>query len=119
MNTYQWKVISLSTLPSPPAPINDFAILARYLVTATSEGKSPISVSIDGLSQFSIPTSGELTPYENLTEEQVISWIQAESNLVINIQENLDGQIDSILNPPIIATETSLPWETKLLKGKK
>jgi hypothetical protein len=119
MNQYVWKVTSLETLPTPIAPINNFAVLAKYTVTATSDTKSPITVSFDGLSQFSIPSEGDLTPYADLTEKQVLSWIQSEPNLVINIQANLDGQINSILNPPIAPSETPLPWATTSLKGNK
>jgi hypothetical protein len=112
MNQYVWKVTSLETLPTPIAPIDNCAVLAKYTVTATSDAKQPITVSFDGVSQFSMPTGSDLTPYANLTEAQVLSWIQSEPNLVINIQANLDGQINSILNPPISPTETPLPWAT-------
>jgi hypothetical protein len=119
MNQYVWKITSLSTLPNPPAPIVDCAILAKYTVTATSDDVPPITASIDGSTQFSIPTEGEFTPYADLTEEQVLGWIQAEPNLVINTQANLDGQIESQISPPVTPSETPLPWQSTLIKRKK
>ncbi len=114
MNIYTWKITSIFTLASPPAPINECAVRAEYIVTASNGNKKPITSSIEGISQFVIPSdNGNLTPYDSLTEEQVISWIQSEPNLVENIQANLDGQIDAQINPPIIPINTPLPWEKK------
>jgi len=114
MNTYLWTITSMSTLPKPPAPIEDCAVLAQYTVTATNNANPPIIAEISGTSQFKIPNEkNNLTPYDNLTEEQVLGWIQLETNLVINIQANLDGQILSQITPPITPEVTPLPWATK------
>ena len=114
MNTYQWTIISISTLPSPPAPIEDCAALAQYIVIGTSNDNPLITAEFNGISEFSIPNNGEnLTPYKDLTEKQVISWIQSDSNLVINIKANLDKQIEDKINAPIFPTVTLLPWATE------
>jgi hypothetical protein len=116
MNTYKWTILSLSTLPSPPAPIENCAIMAQYVVRAINEENSTLTASISGLAQFSIPENNEnLTPFKNLTEEQVIEWIQSDADLVENIKANLDGQIEGQINPPILPTEVPLPWENNKL----
>jgi hypothetical protein len=116
MNQYVWKITSMYTLPAPPAPIENCAVLAKYTVTAISDHVPPITASIDNSVQFSIPTEGQLTPYADLTEEQVLSWIQSEPNLIINTQANLDGQIESQILPPVTPSETPLPWQSTLIK---
>jgi hypothetical protein len=104
----------MSTLPKPPAPIEEFAVLAQYIVTATNNAIPPVTAEISGFSQFIITNDTKnLTPYADLTEEQVLEWIQSEPNLVINIQANLDGQIASQITPPITPEVTPLPWATK------
>lgn len=114
MNTYLWTITSMSTLPKPPAPIEDCAVFAQYLVTASNNDTPPITAEIIGSSQFDVPkTSKNLTPYADLTEKQVLEWIQSEPNLVINIQANLDGQISSQITPPIVPEVTPLPWATE------
>ena len=114
MNTYLWTITSMSCLPNPPAPIDDCAVLAQYTVTASNNDVPPITAEISGSSQFSVPkTSKNLTPYADLTEEQVLGWIQSEPNLVINTQANLDGQIASQIKPPIVPEVTPLPWATE------
>ena len=114
MNTYVWTITSMSTLSSPPAPVNEYAVLAQYTVTASNGDTPPVTASIDGSAQFAVPTTEntDYTPYANLTEEQVLGWIQAEPNLVENTQANLDGQIQSQITPPITPEVTPLPWAT-------
>ena len=115
MNTYLWTVTSMSTLPSPPAPVNEYVVLTQYTVTASNGATPPVTAEIGGSAQFTVPTNenGNYTPYADLTEEQVLSWIQAEPNLVINTEANLDGQIQSQITPPITPEVTPLPWATK------
>jgi hypothetical protein len=114
MNTYVWTITSMATLPKPPAPIEECAVLAQYTVTATNNATPPITAEISGSSQFTIPNGTKnLTPYADLTEEQVLGWIQSEPNLVINTQANLDGQIASQITPPITPEITPLPWVTE------
>ena len=105
MNTYTWKVTALSTMPTPTP---DYVVMAQYTVTGTD---GTHTVSIQGLSQFVVnPDQKDFVPYAQLTEEIVLGWIQSEPNLVINTQANLDGQIESIVNPPVIPQNTPLPW---------
>ena len=122
MNKYLWTVTSMSTMPSPPAPINEYTVLAQYTGTATNGATPLATASISGSAQFAIPPSvGDkmYTPYPDLTEAQVLGWIQEEPNLVINIQANLDGQIESQLNPPITPTPTPLPWAVSPLPAEE
>jgi hypothetical protein len=104
-NQYLWKVTALSTMPTPTP---DYVVLAQYQVTAT-DGTNTVVTS--GISQFSVnPEQTDFVPYANLTEEIVLGWIQSEPNLVVNIQANLDGQIESIVYPPVTPQNTPLPW---------
>jgi hypothetical protein len=102
------------TLSKPPAPIEDCAVSANYTVTATNNANPLITAKFNASAQFPFPTNTKnITPYEELTEEQVLGWIQSEPNLVINIQANLDGQIESQIKPPIVPEVTPLPWATE------
>ena len=114
MNNYVWKITSMSTLPSPPAPIENCAVLVLYTVTASNKDNPKIIVNFNNFAQFDVlPTNDNLTPYSELTDEMVIEWIQSEPNLALNIQANLDGQIESQINPPINPVVTPLPWVTE------
>jgi hypothetical protein len=113
MNTYKWEITALGTLPSPPAPVNEFLFFANYTVTAT-DGIN--SVDFQSQAQFKIDhkiDNSTYTPYSDLKQEQVISWIQAIENLKENVEANLDNQLYEINNPPIVPELTPLPWASK------
>jgi hypothetical protein len=104
---YTWKVISMSVLPEQGGE-TDVVVLATYNVTGVQD---ETTASIGGLQQFTY-TGGAFTPYEDLTEEQVIGWIQSAlgENGVNSIYACIDGQINSILNPPPTPQPEPLPW---------
>jgi hypothetical protein len=106
--TYTWKVVSMSVLPKQGGE-TDVVVLSTYNVTGT---KDETIVSIDGMFQQFTYTGGAFTPYEDLTEEQVIGWIQSAlgENGVNSIYACIDGQINSILNPPPTPQPEPLPW---------
>jgi hypothetical protein len=104
---YTWKVVSMSVLPEQGGE-TDVVVLASYIVTGTRSG---VTANLDGVQQFTY-MGGEFTPYEDLTEEQVIGWIQSAlgENGVNSIYSCVDGQINSILNPPPTPQPEPLPW---------
>ena len=54
------------------------------------------------------PPSGSFTPYEDLTEQQVLDWCYANGVDQSAIEANVTQQINDQINPPIIAPP--LPW---------
>ena len=54
------------------------------------------------------PPSGSFTPYEDLTQEQVLSWCFANGVDQTAIEANVTAQIQNQINPPVIALP--LPW---------
>jgi hypothetical protein len=54
------------------------------------------------------PPSGSFTPYEDLTQEQVLGWCYANGVDQAAIEANVTQQINDQINPPVIAPP--LPW---------
>jgi hypothetical protein len=54
------------------------------------------------------PPSGSFTPYDQLTEAQVLDWCFANGVDKTAIEANVTAQIENQINPPIIAPP--LPW---------
>ena len=54
------------------------------------------------------PPSGDFTPYDQLTEQQVLDWCYANGVDKTAIEANVTQQINDQINPPIIAPP--LPW---------
>jgi hypothetical protein len=72
------------------------------------------TASIGGNTMFDSNQSGTFIPYDQLTQVIVIGWVQ--TNLgeqgIANTQACVQGQINSILNPPVSPMNTPLPWAT-------
>ena len=54
------------------------------------------------------PPSGSFTPYDQLTQDQVLGWCFANGVDQSAIEANVTQQINDQINPPIIAPP--LPW---------
>jgi hypothetical protein len=54
------------------------------------------------------PPSGSFTPYEDLTQDQVLGWCFASGVDKTAIEANVTAQIENQINPPVIAPP--LPW---------
>jgi hypothetical protein len=54
------------------------------------------------------PPSGSFTPYDQLTEQQVLDWCFANGVDQSAIEANVTQQINDQINPPVIAPP--LPW---------
>ena len=64
---------------------------------------------IGGNTQFDSSQAPEnFVPYANLTPEIVTGWIPAEQ--IASAQACVQGQIDSMITPPVSPENTPLPW---------
>lgn len=67
------------------------------------------TASIGGNQQFTLsPDAPNFTPYSELTEAQVIGWLSPES--IASCQACVQGQIDSMITPPVSPSAQPLPW---------
>ena len=102
---YTTIVTNLYTIPNPTG----YVVNVIFEVTGTD---GTHTASIGGNCQF-IPTEGQnIIPFEQLTEAQVIGWINAATDNQANYYANIDGQIASIVNPPVSPASQALPWTT-------
>ena len=97
-------------------------IIERLLVKPTEGTYSDVVITADwrctgsqdqysgtcyGSASFQ-PPSGSFTPYDQLTQEQVLDWCYANGVDQTAIEANVTAQINDQINPPIIAPP--LPW---------
>jgi len=54
------------------------------------------------------PPSGSFTPYDQLTEQQVLDWCYANGVDKTAIEANVTAQIENQINPPVVSLP--LPW---------
>jgi hypothetical protein len=101
MTTFTTTIDSMYTLDTPDP---GFVVNVLWTVTGV-DGQH--TASIGGNSQFTMQ-EGTFTPYAQLTQEQVLGWIPA--NQIDSAQACVQGQIDSMITPPVSPQNTPLPW---------
>jgi len=102
--TYTTTVTNLYTIPNPTG----YVVNAVFEVTGT-DGTN--TASIDGNINFT-PEQNEpnYVPYAQLTQAEVIGWINTATDNQANYYANIDGQIQSMITPPISPESQPLPW---------
>jgi hypothetical protein len=107
MTTYAWKINTLERETD-----DGFVFTAHYSVVAISEvldpEGNPYNSGAYGSVGFQRPDN--LIPYADLTEEQVIGWVQEAlggDEKVAEIEAALQDRIDQLITP---TKETGVPW---------
>lgn len=111
MNTYKWTIAQLECKPQEEGK-TDVVVTAHWRVDAT-DGTN--NAGAYGSQSFTLTEGADFTPFEELTETQVVGWVQSSMGVdaVTALQENLDKQIEEAANPPIV--KPPLPWSTPVL----
>ena len=105
MTTFTTTIISMYTLDTPDP---GYVVNALWQVTGVS---GEYTASIGGNTQFSSADQvGPVIPYVSLTEAVVLSWIP--ESAIASAQQCVQGQIDSMITPPVSPEAQPLPWAT-------
>ena len=106
MTTFKWTVTTLYT-----ETVNgeqNYVVIANYDVVGTD---GPYTANLTNTARFSTASVTPFVPYEDLTNNIVVGWIQQELGVdgVSNLEACIQGQIDSQANPPVVPVNTPLP----------
>ena len=105
MTTFTTTITSMYTLDTPDP---GYVVNALWQVTGVD---GTYTASIGGNTQFnSADQVGAFIPYASLTEATVIGWIPADA--ITSAQACVQGQIDSMITPPVSPEAQPLPWAT-------
>jgi hypothetical protein len=103
MTTFTTTITSMYTLDTPDP---GYVVNALWQVTGVD---GEYTASIGGNTQFnSADQEGAFIPYDQLTEATVIGWIP--ESAITSAQQCVQGQIDSMITPPVSPENTPLPW---------
>jgi hypothetical protein len=105
MPTILWIIERLLVKPTE-GTLTDVVITADWRCNGSQD---QYSGTCYGSTSFA-PPSGSFTPYDQLTEQQVLDWCFANGVDQAAIEANVSLQINDQINPPIIAPP--LPWVT-------
>jgi hypothetical protein len=108
--SYNWTVNSMSCYPQAEGQ-TDVVFLVYFGVskTATINNEPYLSVA-NGYVNLTYVAGGTYTPFNQLSQDQIIGWVQAALNEtgVADYEARVDAQIDNAMNPPV--TTPPLPW---------
>ena len=113
MLNYKWTIVALECIPDLDG-IKDYVVTCHWRY-GISNGDDPtaegyVYTDIFGAQSFPQDASQpDFTPYADLTEAQVIGWLEASMD-VEKMQEQLNKRLEDIINPPII--QPPLPWQS-------
>ena len=103
---FTWTVDAMYTLQTPDP---NYVVNAIWTLTGVD---GEFTASIGGNTVFDSQQESTFIPYNELTQDIVIGWVQA--NLgeqgIANYEANVNGQIASMQNPPVSPENTPLPW---------
>jgi len=103
MTTFTTTITAMYTIQQPSP---DYVVNVLYEVTGVD---GEYTASIGGNTQFnSADQEGAIVPYADLTEAIVIGWIP--ESAIASAQACVQGQIDSMIRPPVSPANTALPW---------
>jgi hypothetical protein len=101
--TFTTHITAMYTLQQPDP---NYVVNALWEVTGVD---GTYTAAIGGNTQFSSADQvGAFIPYASLTEAIVIGWIPAQA--IESAQACVQGQIDSLINPPVSPAAQPLPW---------
>lgn len=112
--TYTWKIKSLKKQDDPSTELDDIIVQTYWECTGTDaagytgtfHGATPFEPDQVDVDNF--------TTYENLTETQVLGWIQdavnANPGYQAHIDEQIQKQIDAVVRPMVEVNAGELPW---------
>jgi hypothetical protein len=104
MITLSWIIERLLVKPTE-GTLTDVVITADWRCNGTQD---QYSGTCYGSASFQPPSGSGFTPYEDLTQQQVLDWCFANGVDKKAIEANVSLQIENQINPPVIAPP--LPW---------
>lgn len=108
MPTYTWKINRLFTIPQEAGYV-DVVVAAMWNLLGE---EAPYKANIGGTSQFTVQQGEGFTPYNQLTEAQVIDWVKnsiGQEN-VARMEARIAEKINEQKNPAPTPTPQPLPW---------
>ena len=110
--TILWLIERLLTKPTEGSN-TDVVITADWRCNGSQES---FSGTCYGSCSFAPPT-GSFTPYDQLTEQQVLDWCFANGVDKNAIEANVLFQIANQINPPVVSLP--LPWVPPIVEQKE
>ena len=106
MITYTWTVVQMNAYPKADGE-QDVVFTVHWALSGTD---GTYTGSTYGSTGVTVDGSAPFTPYADLTQDQVIGWVQDAmgAEQVASYEANIATQIQDQINPPVVTPP--LPW---------
>lgn len=98
MTNYLWTISQMDRLTS-----DGFVVVVHYNVSASEDANN---VSTYGTTSYTQAEGQAFVPYESLTQEVVVGWVQAALGKDV-VEASLQSQLDALKAP---VQQSGLPW---------
>ncbi len=107
MNIYEWKINQLECYPQHEGQTDVVFVVHWDRLASDGAGHD---ARVYGSQSVTLDPDAPFTPFANLTESQVIGWLEAAfgDEQLASQKTTLDKQIEDQINPPIL--KPPLPW---------
>lgn len=104
--TYNWTVAQMDAYPTHEGH-TDVVFTVHWRMDGT-DGEH--TAGVYGSVGVTLDQGGTFTPYDQLTEAQVIGWVKDAlgAEQVANCEASVAAQIEAQINPPVVTP--ALPW---------
>jgi hypothetical protein len=106
MITYKW-IFSAFDCKVSEEGMQDVVTTVHWRYNGTNE--DGVFAEVYGAQSVGAPTPDAFTPYPELSEEQVIGWMESTIDMEA-MNANIDYQIEAIVNPVNVTLQA--PWNT-------
>lgn len=110
-NTYTWKINAVDCYTSKDG-LENVAYNVHWTLIATDGEHTTSSIGVNSIGS---PNPDNFVPFDQLTEEQVVSWITASMD-VEQMQANLDKQIEDLVAPKVVTLQLNKPVDEPVVE---
>jgi len=104
---YTWIINAMYVVQNPEP---NYVVNVIWTLSGTD---GQYTASIQGNTELDVTSDQpDYIPYDQLTQDIVIGWVQDALGPtgIYNYEQNIVGQIDSMINPPVSPEQAPLPW---------
>lgn len=106
--TIVWNISQLDCIPQTPEGV-DYVVTAHWQCNGSEiSGDKTYTGSVYSTCSFSVVQGPTFTPYNELTQEQVLGWCWNSGVDKDATEAAVNQQIQNQINPPIVSPP--LPW---------
>lgn len=102
-----WQILTMRSYPQYEGQ-TDVVVSADWSCNGVDSTDSMYASSIYNTATFILNPEQPFTPYEDLTQEQVLGWVWASGVDKDATEAVVQTRIDNLMSPPIV--QLALPW---------